>query len=291
MSLYSIRVLEYAAVEHFPNSVIFQGGGDGNRRLPYAYVLITGEGIVALVDVGYRHEAYGAQLAENYGVSNWHSPREVLGECAVAPEHVTHVFITHAHFDHMGNMAAFPNATFYLQDAELREWISLLGKPRQFRWLQGALDPADLMVAVDLAARGRLVCVDGDMEDVLPGIDLHSALNTHTPGSMYVHIRNDGLRDSADSWVLCGDLIYAYENLLGQTPEDPQITPIGLAMGSQTRLIETSVKMLKLVHDDWRRVIPVHEQRLPEFFPSRITDAGLRLIELTLGTHQTSQIA
>ncbi len=290
MNLYSLRVLEYAAVERFPNSVIMQSGGEGTRRLPYGYVLITGPGVTALVDVGYRHEAYGKALAESYGVSNWHAPEAVLAECQVAPQDVTHVFITHAHFDHMGNIAAFPNAIFYIQEAELREWVSALAHPRQLRWLLGALDPADLMAVLELAANGRLVAVDGDREDVLPGIDLRAALDTHTPGCMFVHVRNDGLRESQDSWILCGDLIYSYENLLGPDPADPQIVPIGLATGSQTRLIETSARMLALVQQDWRRVVPVHEERLPEFFPTRVTEAGLRLIELTLADGDASRI-
>jgi len=100
---------------------------------------------------------------------------------------------------------------------------------------------------------------------------------------------NDGLRESQDSWILCGDLIYSYENLLGPDPTDPQIVPIGLPTGSQTRLIETSARMLALVQQNWRRVVPVHEERLPEFFPTRITEAGLRLIELTLADGDASR--
>jgi Metal-dependent hydrolases of the beta-lactamase superfamily I len=36
---------------------------------------------------------------------------------------VTHVFITHAHFDHMGGTDDFPNATFYVQERELSKWV------------------------------------------------------------------------------------------------------------------------------------------------------------------------
>jgi glyoxylase-like metal-dependent hydrolase (beta-lactamase superfamily II) len=79
-----------------------------------------------------------------------------------------------------------------------------------------------------------MIAVDGDLEDVLPGIDLHLAADTHTYGSMYVTVRNDGARESADAFILAGDLIYTYDNLTGLDKDDPQLVPIGLATGSQS---------------------------------------------------------
>jgi N-acyl homoserine lactone hydrolase len=72
----------------------------------------------------------------------------------------------------------------------------------------GAADPADIVKVTRLAREGRTIVVDGDQENVLPGIDLRLAADTHTYGSMYVTVRNDGARDSQDAWILAGDLIY-----------------------------------------------------------------------------------
>ena len=91
----------------------------------------------------------------------------------------------------MGNIEDFPNATFYLQERELSKWVWTMSLHRRFRWLMLGIDPADIMRAVDLARQGRLVAVDGDRENVLPGVDLHAAFDTHTWGSMYVTVRND----------------------------------------------------------------------------------------------------
>ena len=38
---------------------------------------------------------------------------------AVDTADVTTVFITHAHFDHMGGLDLFPNAMFYIQKREI----------------------------------------------------------------------------------------------------------------------------------------------------------------------------
>jgi glyoxylase-like metal-dependent hydrolase (beta-lactamase superfamily II) len=292
MADYSIWVLEFAAVEKFPVSVMmYNTQGQGTRKLPYGYVLIQGPGGTALVDAGYDHKGYGKELADLYGVSNWRAPGEVLAECGVTPEDVTAIFVTHAHFDHLGGMDYFPNATVYIQERELSQWVWALGLGPEFAFLQAATDPADIMKCVDMAKNGRVVVVNGDVEDAIPGVDLHLAADTHTYGSMYVRIRNDGASPSRDSWIVAGDLLYTYDNLTGLDPEHPQIVPIGLATGSQHNLIFSTTRMLEAVGGDPRRLIPVHEDRLKDMFPSRRTAAGHRVIEIALADGAVSQVA
>jgi glyoxylase-like metal-dependent hydrolase (beta-lactamase superfamily II) len=288
---YSIWVMEYAHVLEQPTSLFIYGAhNQGHRKMPYGYIVIKGQGRTAMVDVGYNHRAYGATLAVSYGVQNWQPPRTVLSECGIAPEDVSTIFITHAHFDHMGNIEDFPNATFYIQERELSRWVWSMSLERRFRWLMLGIDPADILRVVDLARQGRLVAINGDREDVLPGIDLHAAFDTHTWGSMYVTVRNDLAADSADTWVFAGDLVYAHENLRGMDPGDPQYVPVGLATGSQFTLIMTSEEMVKRAGGDHTRVIPVHEERLRDLFPSRISKTGLRITELALAHGEPSRV-
>jgi hypothetical protein len=123
---------------------------------------------------------------------------------------------------------------------------------------------------------------------VLPGIDLYPAHDTHTAGSQYVLIRNDARSPSSDAWILAGDLVYCFENL--GSPDGAEYLPIGLATGSQTNLLLTSHEMLTKVGGETRRVIPVHEARLKDMFPSRLTEAGLQVTEVTLGTGEGSRV-
>ena len=291
MSEYSIWVMEYAWVIQQPTSLFIYGAhNQGHRKMPYGYILLKGHGQIAMVDVGYNHAAYGEVLARSYGVENWHPPSTVLRECGVAPEDVTRIFITHAHFDHMGNLASFPNATFYIQARELEKWVWALSQDRKYRWLMLGIDPANILQLVELAQQGRLVAVDGHREDVLPGIDLHPAFDTHTWGSQYVTVRNDGARQSSDTWVFSGDLVYCHENMRGTDPDDPQYIPVGLATGSQFTLLTTTEEMITRVGGDISRVIPVHEERLAELFPSRITATGLRVTELALANGERSRV-
>jgi glyoxylase-like metal-dependent hydrolase (beta-lactamase superfamily II) len=295
MSEYSIWVLEYAYTPNYHVSgVIYGAHNQGYRKLPYCYALIKGNGHVAMVDVGYNYEEYGKTLADRFGVINWRSPEDVLKKCGVAPEDVDMVFVTHGHFDHFGNVEAFPNAKFYIQEREISKWVWAMSLPERMQWMMGAVDPGDILRGVKLAQEGRLVCVDGDIQDVLPGIDLHAAFDTHTAGSMYVTVRNDSKSPSQDAWVLAGDLIYVYENL-GESGDaaDTKKTyiPVGLAMGSQTNLVLTTEEMMKSVNYEWRRVVPVHEERLKDEFPSTVGEDGLRVSEICLAKGETSKVS
>jgi len=146
------------------------------------------------------------------------------------------------------------------------------------------------MHLVDLARQGRLVSVDGDRQDVLPGIDLHADYNSHTWGSQWIKVRNDLTAASKNNLVLAGDLVYTYENLRGDDPNDPWYIPIGFANGSQTNLLMTTEAMVKAVDGDITRVIPVHEDRLKDHFRSRLTAAGLRIVELALADGESSRV-
>jgi N-acyl homoserine lactone hydrolase len=258
-------------------------------NLPFAYTLIKGRDTVAIVDVGYNAADFGGEIAGSIGVQNWAAPREVLAECGVAPEDVQYAFITHAHFDHMGGLDFFPNATFYIQEKELASWVWAMSKGRRFRFLMGGINPADIMRLVDLGVQGRLVSFDGYRENVIPGIDLIPAFDTHTAGSQYVVVHSGN--GSEEVWVLSGDVVYTYANLQGEDPADPYFVPPGLATGSQTNLILAAAEMVERVGGDLRRVVPVHEERLKENFPSRISDRGLRITEIALMKGETSCVA
>jgi glyoxylase-like metal-dependent hydrolase (beta-lactamase superfamily II) len=117
------------------------------------------------------------------------------------------------------------------------------------------------------------------------------AEDSHTPGSQFVVVRNDGKKASDDSYVYTGDLVYRHENLHGGTPEDPYFIPVGLAVGSQTNLVLTADRILKAANGEIRRVLAPHEENMPNIYPSRKSPHGLQIIEVALPPGELSAVA
>lgn len=290
MGIYSIWNLEYAYVmEYHMSGIIYGAHNEGFRKLPYCYTLIKGNGHTTMVDTGYNNEASGKKMAELFGVAGWHSPEEVLGEVGVQPDQVDTIFITHAHFDHLGNLPAFKNATFYMQERELFSWIKTMSLPSHLKWPMVAVNPDDVMHAVKLVEQGRMRLINGDFEEVIPGIDLYMAPDTHTPGSMYVRVKNSG-DDISDAWIIAGDLVYTYEQFGGRPDAEGVYFPVGLAVGSQQNLINVMEIMVGQVGGNYKKIIPIHEVALKDIFPSRLTDKGLQINEICLADGETSKV-
>lgn len=288
MSDYSIWVLEYAYVSNYPRSGVMYGAhNEGHLKLPYGYVVLKSEERVVMVDVGYNYKDYGKVLADRFGVVNWRNARTVLSEIGLTPEDVDDVIVTHAHFDHFGNVDEFPNARFHIQEQEFSKWLWALTLPPQFGALLVATDPQDVLRAAELAACGRLRLVDGDLEEILPGIDVFEAPDSHTFGSQFVRVKN---QDNRDPWVLAGDLRYVFENVTGKDGDGVYV-PVGLASGSQINLLFATERMMELVDREERRIVPVHEERLGSIFPSRESKEGLQVIEIVLAQKEKSRVS
>lgn len=292
MSDYSIWMLEYAWVPDAPvSSLVYGKHNQGTTKLPYSYTLLKGHGRTILLDCGLNNAAHGAEFVNRFNVQNWYSPREVLAEVGCTPEQVDHVILTHAHFDHMGGLELFPNATFYIQQEELAAWVSIMTLGPKFRWLMTATDTGDMLYAVQLAREGRMRGLDGNTDDLFPGIDVRIARDTHTAGSQYVVIRNDGKTKSDDPFIYTGDLVYRHDNLHGGDQSNPMYVPIGLGFGSQTKLLHATHEMLEAVDFQVPRMLMGHEPAMTELYPSRITKNGHVLIEVALTPGQNSFVS
>jgi glyoxylase-like metal-dependent hydrolase (beta-lactamase superfamily II) len=112
------------------------------------------------------------------------NPVDVLARVGVEAAAVKHVVLTHMHWDHVGGVHLFPQATFYMQEAEYRFWTQdpLAARPP----FANLTDNASLEYLAGLEGTERLVLLNGDRE-ILPGIECLSAPG-HTPGLQAVAV-------------------------------------------------------------------------------------------------------
>lgn len=177
---------------------------DGPQGIDYYFWLVRGEHGVVLVDCGFDAEG-GAARRRHHETE----PLELLARMGVRPEDVDHLVISHLHYDHVGNVARFPNATVTVARAEYAYWTA----PDARRWRLNMLlvDQEDVDVLGDLETDGRLNLVDGPTE-IVPGVTV-TPVGGHTPGQLITQVSVGGR-----SIVLASDAAHFAEEWVGDLP-------------------------------------------------------------------------
>jgi N-acyl homoserine lactone hydrolase len=285
MADYSMWVVEYARVVEFPRgAVLFGDWNAGHLVLPYCYVIVKGEGHIAVVDTGFDNAEFGKVLGSMYGVVDWQPASTVLGRLGIDPADVDTIVLTHNHFDHAGGVEAFANAHVYIQEREITNYLWAHGLPARLRWLTTATDPDLLLWLVGRLKQNKLTLLREPTE-IFPGFHAVPAHDTHTIGSQYVRVENE--RDG--TWVLAGDNCYVYESFTGRDG-DGAFVPTGFVFGSLTQSMLTMEEMWQAVGGEVTRIVPFHEQRLWETFPSRVFADTLHVAELSLAAGEPSRV-
>src|ERR1700722_13753494 len=224
MADYSIWLLEYARIHEYPTGAMIYGAHNaGTRVLPFAFFALQSDDHLVLIDTGYEDNPFTREATELWGMQDWAAPEAVLGRIGFNPEDVDTIIVTHHHFDHAGNLGAFPNATIFVQNLELQNFMEKLAAPARNRWLANGLDPGTIGAFAAVAADGRLRLLNG-AANILPGLDVRPAFDTHTAYSQYVLLSPEG----GEPWIIAGDVVMCDENLLGME-YDGMMLPIGLA--------------------------------------------------------------
>lgn len=286
---YSIWILQYANCPTQPTGSVFaMKFNEGVRNLPFSYMVIKSGDTVAMVDVGYDYDSIHKDVVDSFEVVDWQPPEKVLGKIGFKPKDVQHIFITHTHYDHMGNLHSFPNAHFYLQKDEMTEWTWVMSLPRRYDWLSIPLVKHDMVEAMELIADGRMTLVEGHRKNVIPNVDLYPVPNSHTFSSQLVIIRNDG-GDSPGPWIAAGDCAYSYQNITGENTGGVMY-PIGIFVGSPVNILRSFDTMKELAGDDMQRIIVGHDDECWSRYPSWKTDDGLHVAEVCLEPGEPSRI-
>lgn len=232
------------------------GSNQGTRHVPMVYSAIAAAPAagrkrdVFLVDTGF---ATGRSMTGRI-FDDFEKPDAVLAKIEVEPKEIETILLTHLHFDHAGNLDAFPNARIILQRSEYERWKHVLrnigDKPKdKTNWVLSSLNLDDIATFERAMAEGRVNLIDGS-HAVVPGLTLHLAADTHTFGSQYIEVETpDG------PYIVAGDAVACYANL-------ERMWPPGYHQGNTWNLVETYDKLKQRVGDDLARIVPGHDMRV-----------------------------
>lgn len=172
------------------------GEPDRPVEMDYFFWVARNAERTVVVDTGFSQESGGRR-----GRTTTCPPPEALRRLGIDPGQVGQVVITHAHYDHTGNLGLFPAAEVLISQREMEFWTGPYSRRAQFL---GSAELGDLDRLARIAKEGRATLVTG-WYDVAPGIELVE-VGGHTPGQLVVLVRA-----ANGPVVLASDAVHYYE--------------------------------------------------------------------------------
>lgn len=172
------------------------GRDDEPIGMDYFFWLVEAGDQTIVVDTGFSTEG-GAHRDRTFLVH----PTEAFAALGVDPASRPEVLVTHAHYDHIGNIDHFPTSRLTLSQAELDFWLSDMAQRAQFHHSAEDAELAELRRAHE---QGRVRTFDDELE-IADGVRM-VRVGGHTPGQSIV------LVDTDDGTVaLASDAVHYYE--------------------------------------------------------------------------------
>jgi glyoxylase-like metal-dependent hydrolase (beta-lactamase superfamily II) len=270
---WEIYVIEFARSHNQPWVDLVNGMyDDGPTDLPFSFILARCGDRNVLVDTGFMKNETGPNFSDKFGIPWWISPVRMLAELGLSPDDITDIIVSHAHFDHMGSIDQFPKARLYLQKQELLSWHEAMALPPQYGFLTAIIDPDNLRAAFDASVEHRLTLVDGDRDNLLPGIHVRLGKG-HTMGQQFVIVET-----SRGRVVLSGDCVYSSRQLTGHK-HDGVYQPLNNAVGSVWDQLETIDRINSEIGGDLGRLIILHDSERWKGLPVVKEIDGFRIVK------------
>lgn len=175
------------------------GEPDAAVQMDYFFWVLRQGDDVTVVDTG-----FDATVGTRRGRTSLCTPSEALAGLDLTPADVSRVIVTHFHYDHIGNLALFPDAEILLSGRELDFWIGPWAKRFQFAQVVEEHEIA----YVEAAHRNGRVTRLGDDDTITPGLRT-LWVGGHTPGQLVVTVATE---DQGEV-VLASDALHFYEEM------------------------------------------------------------------------------
>jgi glyoxylase-like metal-dependent hydrolase (beta-lactamase superfamily II) len=198
--MYQVTILRYGSRSTVKSDVYLNhpvyGEADAPIDMDYFVWIVRDADRTILVDTGFSR--HGGEARGRTFLLDLPDAYRALG---VDPAAAPTVVLTHAHYDHTGNLGLFPESEIVMAEDELAFWTSPISRRTQFHH---SAEDADLAVLAAARDEGRVTTFRG-VEHLAPGIEVIQ-LGGHTPGQSVVTVEtSDGVV------LLASDAIHFYE--------------------------------------------------------------------------------
>ena len=154
------------------------GEPDGPITVAYYFWVIRTAERTVVVDTGFNED-----VARRRGRKVLIPVPEALERLGIHPDDELDLLLTHAHYDHVGNVGWFRRATVHMARVEFDFWSSPASKAGTDRSL---VEDQELETLEALHRAGRLRLLEEETH-IAPGIRVLFAPG-HTPGELMVHV-------------------------------------------------------------------------------------------------------
>lgn len=241
--IYGIRHAENRSRKRGQNFIL---EADPETILPmdfYSWLLVSGDRVI-VVDTG-----MDPAKARKHGHTHLLSPVEALARLGVDAAEVETVILTHAHYDHLGFLDAFPKAHFHMQAEEM---AYVTGPWMEKPWFRRAYEPDEIVRLVNLLHAGRLT-LHGREVALADGVTLHW-VGGHCAGQEIVRVR------TGRGWaVLASDALHYYE-------EYERGIPFSVVFNSSDMIAAHDT--IRALADSDDHVLPAHDPRMIAIYPT-----------------------
>lgn len=228
--------------------------------MDYYFWVLQNERHTVVVDTGFSQVA-GIRRKRTSLIN----PAEAFAALGVSGDDAPDVVITHAHYDHAGNLDLFPSSRVIMSQAEYEFWTSPLASRKQFAHI---VEEADLRQIVRAHDEERLTTFSGHMQ-LTPGVELIE-VGGHTPGQIVVKVLT-----SEGNTLLASDAIHYYEEYEADMPF--------MLVADLPRMYSTFDTIRSMMDDDVRYLVPGHDpSTLGRFTP--VPHGRLSGIAATIGS-------
>ena len=236
----------------------FYGGDPHDAPMPmdyYVWAVVSPERTI-VVDAGFT-----AEVAARRGRKHLRCPTEGLEALGIDCARVPYVILSHLHYDHVGNLDKFPEATFVVQEAEMAFWTGRYAGKEHFR---NIVETDDVVYLVRENFEGRLRFVAGS-EEVVPGIEVHWA-GGHSSGLQVVRVKT-----ARGFVVLASDATHFYANIEEDRP---------YSIVSELAQMYGAFDVVRSLADSPAHVVPGHDPLVMQRYPAAKTgldDVAVRI--------------